>query len=334
MVFTAQPIITFSVIVPLYNKRNYIADAVESVLRQTRGDFELIIVDDGSSDESASIVNDQFHDHRIHLLTQKNMGVAAARNTGISESTGTFVCFLDADDIWAPTKLEEIAYLFSLYPSAQFAGTSYFEFSESNKAPLEKPALRPSGQTAHELVDDFYARWTKYPFIFTSSIAVRSETLLRYGLRFPVGESLGEDQDLWFRLCELSPLAFSYKKLVGYRRGLQNNLSCKQPAAILPAYVRLKSRIDSHRIMGLTAQQAEELLRKHNRDIAIENARRGRRLSAIEFVSPSDLLHFKFIITLLMELVSPGIISRIKRCYPTGTTTHSQLKDKLTNHLD
>lgn len=312
MTLTAQPTITFSVIVPLFNKQDYIADTLQSVLRQTRGDFEIIVVDDGSSDGSANIVNNQFHDPRIRLVSQKNMGVAAARNTGISEATGVYVCFLDADDIWAPTKLEEIDQLFSLYPSAQFAGTSYVEFSEVDKAAFDGPTPQPKGQSLHELVTDFYARWTKYPFVFTSSIAVRKQTLLDHDLRFPIGESLGEDQDMWFRLCELSPLAFSKRMLTGYRRGLNDNLSSTQPLDMLPAYTRLQSRVDGLRVKGSLAEQAKLLLQKHCRDLALSNARNGRRLRALKLIKISDCLHIKFVVTLLADLLLPGLITKLK----------------------
>ena len=305
--------ITFSVVVPLFNKREFIVGTLASVLNQTRKDFEVIIVDDGSTDGSLNVVRDNFSSECIRLFSQSNKGVSAARNFGIKEARGRFVCFLDADDLWLPTKLHEIECLFLSYPKALFAGTSYFEFINVVDSTQDATDVFKLDQCRHELVTDFYSRWAKSPFVFTSSIAVRRATLIGCDLSFPMGESLGEDQDLWFRLCELSPLAFSNKKLVGYRRGLHDNLSGKQPIVMLPAYVRLKGRIESHSIMGGAALQANALLRKHTRDIAIANAREGRRLNAIGYVKPADFLHLKFIITLLMELVSPGIAGRIKR---------------------
>ncbi len=93
-----------SVIMPVYNVEKYIAQAIESVLAQTYQDFELIIVDDQSPDNSIEIYR-SFHDERIRIVHQNNLGLAGARNTGIHHSKGRFIAFLDADDYWAPDKL-------------------------------------------------------------------------------------------------------------------------------------------------------------------------------------------------------------------------------------
>ncbi|BAY09531.1 glycosyltransferase family 2 protein [Calothrix sp. NIES-2098] len=95
-----------SVIIPLYKAEKYIAATVQSVLAQTYKNFELLIIDDGSPDQSVEICQ-QFTDPRIKIIRQDNRGVAAARNQGIRESQGEYIAFLDADDLWAPTKLEK-----------------------------------------------------------------------------------------------------------------------------------------------------------------------------------------------------------------------------------
>ena len=94
-----------SVVIPLYNKQQYIKRAIDSVLAQTYSDFELLIVDDGSTDDSISVVK-SFADSRIRLIRQENKGVSAARNRGIAESDTEWIAFLDADDRWMPAKLE------------------------------------------------------------------------------------------------------------------------------------------------------------------------------------------------------------------------------------
>jgi hypothetical protein len=95
-----------SVIVPVYKVEKYIADTIQSVLNQTYQNFELIIVDDGSSDRSIDICQ-QFKDSRITILRQPNQGVCVARNTGISHATGKYIALLDGDDLWLPEKLEK-----------------------------------------------------------------------------------------------------------------------------------------------------------------------------------------------------------------------------------
>lgn len=95
-----------SVIIPVYNVEKYIASTIKSVLAQTYQSFELLIIDDGSPDRSVQICQ-QFDDPRIKIISQKNRGVAAARNTGISQAQGEYIAFLDADDLWLPEKLEK-----------------------------------------------------------------------------------------------------------------------------------------------------------------------------------------------------------------------------------
>ena len=93
-----------SVVIPAYNAESYLADAIDSVLSQTYGQIECIVVDDGSTDATGQVI--EGYGNRVRPLAQENTGVSAARNLGIAEAVGEFVAFLDADDVWAPEKLE------------------------------------------------------------------------------------------------------------------------------------------------------------------------------------------------------------------------------------
>ena len=93
-----------SIVTPVYNSENYIEETIKSVLEQSYTDWEWILVDDGSADRSAEII-EQYNDSRIRLIRQKNKGAAAARNRGIEAAKGRYIAFLDADDIWDPNKL-------------------------------------------------------------------------------------------------------------------------------------------------------------------------------------------------------------------------------------
>src|SRR5574344_1047459 len=114
-----------SVVIPLYNKERYIERALRSVLNQTFGDFEIVVVNDGSTDASVSVV-EGIEDSRIRIINQKNGGVSAARNRGIEESKYDIVAFLDADDVWKENHLSVIAELIDKYPACGVFATSYY----------------------------------------------------------------------------------------------------------------------------------------------------------------------------------------------------------------
>ena len=132
----------FSVIIPLYNKPPYVRKALDSIISQTFKDWELIIVDDGSTDNSLEVVNEYIHDvlcvmcdvcKNVRVIQQKNAGVAAARNNGVKASKGEYVCFLDADDWWEPTFLEEMDKLITEYPDAGLYGCDYYYVKNGKK---------------------------------------------------------------------------------------------------------------------------------------------------------------------------------------------------------
>lgn len=127
----------FSVVIPLYNKQAYIADTLRTVFAQTYADFEVVVVDDGSTDDSAATVL-AHSDARLRLIRQPNAGVSAARNRGVAEARGSIIAFLDADDRWEPHHLETLADLVKLYPRCGAFATSYAIVKNGTTTP---PAL-------------------------------------------------------------------------------------------------------------------------------------------------------------------------------------------------
>lgn len=134
----------FSIIVPLYNKAQYVRHALETIVAQTYKDWELIVVNDGSTDESLQIVEDYIRetmsDERlaIRVISQANAGVAAARNRGVKECSGEYLCFLDADDWWEPNYLEEMSQLIERYPDAGLYGCDYYYLKNGRKKIFQK----------------------------------------------------------------------------------------------------------------------------------------------------------------------------------------------------
>jgi glycosyltransferase involved in cell wall biosynthesis len=179
----------FSVVIPLYNKSKYIARTINSVLSQTFKNFEVIVVDDGSTDDSRSIV-ESFPDARVQILHQENLGVSAARNRGIAAAKGVCVAFLDADDEWLPMFLEVVYEAYLQKPDAEIIYTAY-------STSLER--IEPSSSCEVIEIDDYFASALNGQSMCASAVTIR-RCVLEISTCFPLGVGRGEDLDLWFRL--------------------------------------------------------------------------------------------------------------------------------------
>lgn len=210
----------YSVIIPLYNKATRIKSTIESVLGQTEQDFELIIVDDGSTDESASVVK-KIQSGKIRLIQQKNSGVAAARNCGIRSSYGEYITFLDADDIWLPNFLETINKLTEKFPNAGLLCPSYcVNYGDRTVY----PQFRSVEDTESHLVKDFLEMATAPFWVCNSScVAIRRETIFEMEYWFPEGETVYEDFDFWIRIGTKSEVAHSNTVCSVYMRATETN---------------------------------------------------------------------------------------------------------------
>jgi glycosyltransferase involved in cell wall biosynthesis len=206
---------TVSVAIPLYNKASFIVDTVRSALAQTFNDFEIVIVDDGSTDGGAEKLL-PLSESRLIIIRQQNAGVAAARTRAMREGRGRYVAFLDADDLWHPDHLLRLMELTRRYPDAALFGNDYAESSGRGAAP-------DGGHAApyYRLVDDYFAECAagRAPF-YTSSCMVLRERALALG-GFPTGNYYGgEDLALWMRLAAEMPVAVSTFVGCHYRRGI------------------------------------------------------------------------------------------------------------------
>lgn len=202
---------SISVVMPLYNKELEVARAIRSVLAQSFTDFELIIVNDGSTDRSVDQVN-CFADARIRLVNQKNQGVSAARNRGVAESASDLVAFLDADDEWLPEFLATLWRLSGQYPLARVFATSYLMREPSGRT--RKAILRGVPHDFHEgiLEDYFSVAAQSDPPLWSSAIAVHKGAFTSVG-GFPLGVRSGEDLLTWVRMASRWPVAYCNEAL-------------------------------------------------------------------------------------------------------------------------
>ncbi len=211
----------FSVVIPLYNKQDTVERAVRSVLAQTVQDFEIVVVDDGSTDEGPHAVR-RIEDERIRIVHQANQGVSAARNRGIAEARHDLIAFLDADDEWLPTFLDTIRRLVETFPQAAVFATAYL-FCEGEDA--TRPARFRGIPAApwQGVLDDYFAVAARSdPPVCSSAVAVRKEALHAVG-GFPVGVTSGEDLLTWARLAVCHRIAFSAEPLSVFHLGAEHS---------------------------------------------------------------------------------------------------------------
>jgi glycosyltransferase involved in cell wall biosynthesis len=198
--------VNVSVVIPLYNKVRHIRRAIESVLAQTRGPLELIVVDDGSTDGSGTVVR-EIIDSRLRLITQPNAGECAARNRGIQAASGELIAFLDADDEWLPEFLKTVLALRAKYPDAGMYATA---FLFCNGAKTWRPVYAHCVETPQGglLRDYFHAGLGSSPVITSSSVMIPSHIIREAGL-FPVGVTRGGDLQTWSRIALRYRVAWS-----------------------------------------------------------------------------------------------------------------------------
>ena len=203
-----------SVIIPLYNQAGSIAQALDSVLAQEYQDFEIVVVDDGSTDGGASVV-ENYGDARIRLVRQANAGVSAARNRGIEEARGEYVAFLDADDEWMPEYLSVQYELVQKYPQCDVFVTNY-EFHNEDGVVTPTRINKLSFDTEDGILDNYFeVAISSTPPISSISIMMRKECMHKIG-GFPVGVTLGEDLLTWARLVCKYHIAYTRKVMAIY----------------------------------------------------------------------------------------------------------------------
>ena len=210
---TVQRSTLISIVIPLYNKESSIATALDSVLAQTYQDFEVVVVDDGSTDKGAAIV-EQYTDSRIRLIRQANAGVSAARNKGIAEAKGEYVAFLDADDEWLPEFLEEIVALQNEYPACRAQATNYKISSQGETASTVLRKI-PFKNMHGVLTNYFEVASCSNPPVCSICVCIERRLLNEIG-GFPLGIKSGEDLLTWARIAVHTDWAYSLRPLSQY----------------------------------------------------------------------------------------------------------------------
>ncbi len=202
----------FSIIIPAYNAIKYLPETLESVLKQTFTDFEVVIIDDGSDDNIIEWATG-IKDSRVKLISQENQGVAAARNLGINQTIGKYIAFIDADDLWEVSKLEKQFHCLQNNPSVGLVHTEMMLIDDNSQSLGRKFTSNVEGNALKQLLEK--------NTIVTSSVIVNRNCLETVG-NFDRNLTSSEDWELWVRIAAHYPIALVKEPLVFYRQHANN----------------------------------------------------------------------------------------------------------------
>lgn len=210
----------FSVIIPTYNRKHFLAISVESVLNQSFADFELIIVDDGSEDGTKEFIK-KYRDPRLRYIYQEHKGVSAARNQGIKESRGKFICFLDSDDRYRQEKLEITYQYIQKFPQYKIFHSEELWYRSGKILPQKKHHKKPEGNV--------FCNALKICCISISTVAIEKSVFDKVGM-FDENMPACEDYDFWLRATAIYSVKLIPKILTIKEGGHPDQQSRKFPA--------------------------------------------------------------------------------------------------------
>lgn len=209
----------FSIVIPLYNKESYIINTLKCVLNQSFTNFEIIIVNDGSTDNSLKKI-DPFIDNRFKIIKQENKGASHARNIGIRESKGNYIALLDADDFWYPNHLFELKKQIDLFPDAGLYCNNY-EIDYDGKL-IKNAVFNFNYKDKSILIKDYFKASIINSVAWTSSVAFTKTNFEKAG-QFNLDLKTGQDIDLWIRFALKLEVAFNPNitmRYLNYNNGL------------------------------------------------------------------------------------------------------------------
>lgn len=224
--------IKISIVIPLYNKQNAIVTTLQSVLTQTYTNYEIIVVDDGSTDKSADIAEAVLSEYiafnvdcRVRVIRKGNGGVCSARNRGIHEAKYDYIALLDGDDQWHPEYLAEQVRLIEDFPKARMWGINFAEMSNGKLVRTLSTGL-PKGFRGY--VEDYFNISGRVSDLFCSSSVVISKMVFNKVGIFDERIKYAEDLDMWYRIIANFPVVFYNNYLVNYLHDAENRSLTKK----------------------------------------------------------------------------------------------------------
>lgn len=298
--------IVFSIVIPLYNKEQTIDRAIESILNQSYDKFEIIIVDDGSTDNSLEKAKN-YEDSRIKIYKQKNSGVSSARNKGIEKAKYNYIGFLDADDMWKKNFLKEIVFLINKYPDRGLYATGYEFHLENNSTELAE--YSNLSQDFRGEIRNYFKYTLNNPLISASSVVIPKKTFKEVGF-FDNSLAFGEDLDMWFRIALEKSLAFTNKSLAIYYQNASDR-ACNRDISMEKDFIKkIISNMDFYKSSknSFNNEYIKTLFVRRIKSLILSNKRKEARYVLHNLNSRLKYLYYiisyipNFIIILLLNL--------------------------------
>jgi len=234
------------VIIPTFNRASVLPKAIASVIEQSFQDFQLYIIDDGSTDETRSVVEKYLQNQKVHYFHQKNQGVSSSRNHGIKISSSEWICFLDSDDEWLPQKLAT--------QSAFSENNPQFNFIHSNEIWIRN-GIRVNAKARFDKgSQDLFKRSLELCLISPSTVMLKRELIQKHNY-FDETFEICEDYDLWLKILATEEVGFISENLIKKYGGHEDQLSTKYPAM---DFWRIRSMIKLLSTIG-NGQKREQL---------------------------------------------------------------------------
>lgn len=302
----------FSVVIPLFNKENFIAATLSSVLRQNFEDYEIIIIDDSSNDNSLKIV-ETFEDDRIKIIIHnKNKGLSATRNTGIANSKGDWICLLDADDIWNCNYLKKIVELINLFPAAKIIGTDYYEIHSNNNKLLPKHSINNRLKKSSFLVEDIFAANMGQPLLCQSSI-VFHKSITKNRSIFNEEITFGEDIDFYIRYFSKYKVAYCYSPLVSIQLNDPNQITKSGISKkTIPQFSSYKNDINSKSLEKYLDFQKYTFVLNYRKEKTFEDANKLQK--TINFknlnIKQKVLIKLPYVILKSIDIIKRKLLSK------------------------
>ncbi len=300
--------ISIGVVIPLYNKERQVARALQSICKQTTHPDQVIVVDDCSTDSSASIAERFCNFINLKIIRLKaNKGVSRARNTGISALNTDFIAFLDADDEWSPDYIETIKSYVLQNSNANFIATSYLYVRGNSKTPSYE-----KGSSSLLIKNYFnFSMGPKLPF-YTSSVCIRKKNIEDAGM-FQENLSFGEDQLLWMKLNYIEPIHFIPYPLALYHLNTENSLvsnACSENIISFSEYLKLE--IEGANFPPSFLEHANKFLARQQTRACIAIAQEGSQRFRSYFLESSSQIKIekKYYVFLLALLSLPRPIRK------------------------